>query len=140
MKENTMVYIGLGVVALYVFSKRNAVVPVHTVPGSYAVNPPVAQPSQSLLLPLLSTAASIFQNITQKNNAATNVANGYNADGTIALPDTGQSSVNNLQLPVGQLISMPVINNDNLMANTGTSNPTGSDENDFANYLDTYYG
>jgi hypothetical protein len=102
--DNTLMYVALGGVALYLLMQRKATVPVPVFPGTTQPNPayqPVQQPNAgSVLLPLLSTAGNIFSSIFNQapasQPAAVNVAEGYNPDGTIALPDQTQSSIDQL--------------------------------------------
>jgi hypothetical protein len=137
MNNNTILYVGLGVVAVYLLtSKKTATsLPIATLPaGSVAPGAPAS--SSSLILSAASGLASIFNQVKSSQQAATNVAQGYNADGTINTGNTTQDSINTLDPGTpGLSLNIPS-GGSNLLNNAGDLtyvDPNTSDE------LDSYF-
>lgn len=147
MKDNTLIYVGLGLAAVYILSKRTTTLPLTTSPYGTGVIPAGSvQPSQSILTNLFSGLSTIIPKIVSANTAANNVSNGYNANGTINLPDESQQEVNTLLPPVNfdsgagstgivQPVTLQLPSID-----TGSSSPTGADiaDSDDFDFSDIY--
>ena len=126
MKDNTLLYVGLGLAAVYVFSKKKTAIPVSNHPVNTVLPySPVNQP-QSIATTLIPAITSIINKIKGTAPAATNVSNGYNPDGTITLPDQTQTSVNQLPIDTSWMNNIFPINATTL-PNNGSSSPTGYD-------------
>jgi hypothetical protein len=143
MKDNTVLYLVLGGVALYLFTRRQTnILPKTYYPGGgypgasnyYPSQLPVNQPSQSVVLPLITTVANLANKIFSPGqpSAATNVSNGYNADGTITLPNEVQTSIQNLNDAQLMQTTLPDVANI-LVVNSATADPSGGtmDESDW---------
>lgn len=128
--NNTLLFVGLGALVVYVVIKKKAAAPVVAIPSGSVplVNTVAPANSQSLLLNLFNGAAGIAKTIISDNNASNNVAQGYNADGTIALSNTTQDSVTALNTTLDAPI-IPVILSNNL-ASSMTNNPNGANSDD----------
>ena len=133
MKDNTILYVGLGLAAVYLISKRSVSIPNTLGPSGSLSRIPVIQSggsSGSIIPTLTSLAAQITNSIKQNSN----VSQGYNPDGTIQIVDTGQQSVN--QLDQGQpllstnipVVDTPVTSAPDYSAN---SSPDGTDLTDY---------
>lgn len=142
MKDETLMYFVLGGVAIYLLTKKSAL-PVSTIPpGGYATTAPVAaQPAQSLLSNIFTAVATIVPKVISSQQAANNVANGYNADGTIPVTsNTGQDSINQIS-PGLPGITDPTINPIALQLPTiDTGSENIADETDPNFDFSTLYG
>lgn len=137
MSEDNLIYLAAGGIVLYMLLKRNTAAiptqPGYSMPNYNTVN--TVQPSQSVVLPLISTAGSIISKLLN--------AGSPNAGNTLPQNNTVQDSVNQLSQPTVDLSNQVVpvtLSNTVLPYNsTYTNDPTGNAtgdvyQNDF-NYL-----
>jgi fatty acid/phospholipid biosynthesis enzyme len=120
MKTEDVVWLGIGGLTLVFLLRKKAVTPVY--PSSYPVTanlnqtPVIPAQNQSVVLPLVTTAAGILTSILSRNNTAS------------AIPQTNETAQSIQQIETPVITQVLPNTNPTMYTDAGSASPTGVDE------------